>query len=267
MDGRLASSWAGTGTHPQRGTSRTQRYCRNASGNLAWSRHSNGIKGGFWTEAISGLDEEVAKRRKRIEPEPGHSMPDGDAGLNNILQAAVSLGQQLEIFCIPYCVIGGVAVQRWGEPRQTVDVDATLLTGFGCEESAIVRLLSQFDSRIENPQEFALQNRILLLKSPKGTDIDLSFGALPFEERLIERSSEWRVPRHGMIRTCSAEDLVVLKAFASRPQDWIDVEKVIIRQGQRLNRHLIVEELTPLAELKEDPELLEHLQSLLLKHP
>jgi hypothetical protein len=71
----------------------------------------------------------------------------------------------------------------------------------------------------------------------------------------------------GHIRTCSAEDLVVLKAFASRPQDWIDVEKVIIRQGQRLNRPLIIEELTPLAELKEDPQILEHLQSLLLKHP
>ena len=194
-------------------------------------------------------------------------MPDGDAGLSNILQAAVSLGQQLEIFGIPYCVIGGVAVQRWGEPRQTVDVDATLLTGFGCEDSAIERLLSQFESRINNPLEFALQNRILLLKSPKGTDIDLSFGALPFEERLIERSSEWTVPRHGMIRTCSAEDLVVLKAFASRPQDWIDVEKVIIRQSQRLNRSLVIKELTPLAELKEEPQLLEHLQSLLLKHP
>ena len=194
-------------------------------------------------------------------------MPDGDAGLSNILQAAVSLGQQLEIFGIPYCVIGGVAVQRWGEPRQTVDVDATLFTGFGCEDSAIERLLSQFESRINNPLEFALQNRILLLKSPKGTDIDLSFGALPFEERLIERSSEWTVPRHGMIRTCSAEDLVVLKAFASRPQDWIDVEKVIIRQGQRLNRSLVINELTPLSELKEEPQILEHVQSLLLKHP
>ena len=176
----------------------------------------------------------MAKRRKRLEAEPGCSKPDGKAGLNNILQAAVSLGQQLEIFALPYCVIGGVAVQRWGEPRQTVDVDATLLTGFGCEESVIERLLSQFNSRIDNPLEFALQNRILLLKSPQGTDLDLSFGALPFEERLIERSSEWTVPRHGIIRTCSAEDLIVLKAFASRPQDWIDVEKVIIRQGQRL---------------------------------
>lgn len=208
----------------------------------------------------------MAKRRKRLEANPGNSIPDNKAGLNNILQAAVSLGQQLEIFGIPYCVIGGVAVQRWGEPRQTVDVDATLLTGLGRVESAIERLLSQFNSRIDNPHEFAMQNRILLLQSQQGTNIDLSFGALPFEERLIERSSEWTVPRHGIIRTCSAEDLVVLKAFANRPQDWIDVEKVIIRQGQRLNRQLIIEELTPLAELKEDPEILEHLQTLATSH-
>ncbi len=209
----------------------------------------------------------MAKRRKRVAPELEGGLQDGDAGVNNILQAAVSLGQQLETLGIAYCVIGGVAVQRWGEPRQTVDVDATLLIGFGCEESGVEKLLSQFSSRIDNPQEFALQNRILLLKSPNGTDIDLSLGALPFEERLIERSSEWPVPRHGIIRTCSAEDLVVLKAFASRPQDWIDVEKVIIRQGQRLNRSLIMEELTPLVELKEEPQILEHVQSLFLKHP
>lgn len=209
----------------------------------------------------------MAKRRKRITAEPEFSSLDQQAGLNNVLQLAASLGKQLEAFGLPYCVIGGVAVQRWGEPRQTVDVDATLLTGLGNEESAMEQLLSRYSSRIEDPREFAIQNRILLLQSEHGTNIDLSFGALPFEERVVDRSSEWTVPRHGIIRTCSAEDLVVLKAFASRPQDWIDVEKVIIRQGQRLNRHLIIEELTPLSELKEEPAILEHVQSLLLKHP
>ncbi len=74
------------------------------------------------------------------------------------------------------------------------------------------------------------------------------------------------LPGHGDIRTCSAEDLVVLKSFASRPQDWIDVEKVVIRQGSRLNRSLIVEELSPLAELKEEPETMERLAGLFKKH-
>ena len=76
------------------------------------------------------------------------------------------------------------------------------------------------------------------------------------------RSSLWGTPGSGSIRTCSAEDLIVLKAFASRPQDWLDVEKVIIRQGTRLDRSLIVEELKPLVELKEEPEILEQVERL-----
>jgi hypothetical protein len=32
-----------------------------------------------------------------------------------------------------HCLIGGLAVQRWGEPRTTLDADFTLLTGWGEE--------------------------------------------------------------------------------------------------------------------------------------
>ena len=50
------------------------------------------------------------------------------------------------------------------------------------------------------------------------------------------------------------------------PQDWIDVEGVIIRQGNRLHNELILEELTPLVELKEEPEILERLRFLFSAH-
>lgn len=78
-----------------------------------------------------------------------------------------------------------------------------------------------------------------------------------------ERSTLWQVPGYGQIRTCSAEDLVVLKAFASRPQDWIDIKGVLVRQGAKLNRSLVLEELEPLVELKEEPEILVQLQRML----
>lgn len=208
----------------------------------------------------------MAKRAKRIETNKDIELAGGFSGLNNILQLSVEVGERLEGIGIPYCVIGGVAYQRWGEPRQTVDVDATLFVGFGNEKFIIDQVLSLYESRIESPHEFALQNRILLLRSKLGTGIDLSLGGLPFEKRLIERSSVWDIPRHGKIRTCSSEDLVVLKAFASRPQDWIDVEKVIIRQGIRLNRKLIMQELQPLADLKEEPEIMFQVEILLQKH-
>lgn len=175
---------------------------------------------------------------------------------------AVETGEYLEACGWPYCFIGGVALQRWGSPRQTVDVDAVLFAGFGDEQMFAETLTSSFESRIENPIQFAIQNRIVLLKSPEGIGIDLSLGGLPFEERMIERASFWTVPQHGKIRTCSADDLVVLKTIANRPQDWLDIENTIIRQGNKLDRSLIKKELQPLLELKEEPELMDHLDSV-----
>lgn len=39
-----------------------------------------------------------------------------------------------------FCFIVGLTLQRWGEPRETIDVDVTLLTGFGSEEPFIAAL-------------------------------------------------------------------------------------------------------------------------------
>jgi hypothetical protein len=54
--------------------------------------------------------------------------------------------------------------------------------------------------------------------------------------------------------------LIVLKAFASRPKDWIDIEGVIIRQTGKLDWTYIRLHLAPLAELKEAPEIMEELE-------
>ena len=62
--------------------------------------------------------------------------------------------------------------------------------------------------------------------------------------------------------TCSAEDLVVLKAFAARGRDWIDVEGIIVRQAGALDWPYIEEHLGPLAALKEAPEILTELAKL-----
>ncbi len=80
--------------------------------------------------------------------------------------------------------------------------------------------------------------------------------AVPFEESVTDRSSLFVFPGDVSLRTCSAEDLVVLKAFASRAKDWLDVEGVLIRQTGRLDWPYIRSQLAPLAELKEAPEIL-----------
>jgi hypothetical protein len=151
-----------------------------------------------------------------------------------------------------FCFIGGVAVQRWGEPRFTHDADLTVITGFGHETRYIDRLLQTFPSRVPDPAGFALKSRVLLLKAPNGIPIDVSLGALDYEERMVGRGSDWEAAKGASLRTCGAEDLIVLKVFAGRDGDWKDVQGVVARQSGMLDTDLILRELDPLLELKED---------------
>jgi Nucleotidyl transferase AbiEii toxin, Type IV TA system len=159
------------------------------------------------------------------------------------------------------CVIGGLAVQRWGEPRLTRDVDLSLLTGFGHEERFIDSLTQRYQARIPGAKAFALRNRVLLL-AKDGVGIDVSLAAIPFEERVIERSSWFEFLPAVNVKTCSAEDLIVYKAFADRPRDWVDIEGVLIRQGSALDLERIEIELRPLVAAKEAPGILTRLKHM-----
>jgi hypothetical protein len=176
------------------------------------------------------------------------------------------LAGELQEFCRnrqwQFCFIGGIALQRWGEPRVTQDVDLTILAGFGGESAYVDSLLERFAPRISDAAEFALENRVLLLRSESGIGIDIALGALPFEELAVQRASLFEFTPGVSLRTCSAEDLVVLKAFANRPRDWADLESIIIRQRLALDWEYIEKHLTPLAMVKEAPDILDRLQHL-----
>jgi hypothetical protein len=64
------------------------------------------------------------------------------------------------------------------------------------------------------------------------------------------------------LRTCSAEDLIVMKLFASRAIDVLDAEGVAIRNRGRVDWRYIEEQLQPLAEVKHDGAILERLSRL-----
>lgn len=183
--------------------------------------------------------------------------------MNPIFEAAHEVERVCRSAKFSFCFIGGLAVQRWGEPRMTADVDLTLITGFGGEEPFVDALLASFRGRLPDTRTFALQNRTVLLFAGNGTPIDVSLGAMPFEERTVERSSAFDVGGGATVTTCSAEDLIVHKSFAAREKDWLDVRGIAVRQGAALDRRLIWDELLPLLELKEDPRIAERLRALL----
>ena len=185
------------------------------------------------------------------------------SGVMGVLAAAA----EVETFCRRqnwrFCFIGGIAVQRWGKPRFTQDVDLTLFTGFGAEAEFIDAFLSEFDGRIHDARQFALDHRVLLARTPGGVDLDVSLGALPFEETSIHRATPWTISAKITITTCSAEDLIVFKVFAGRDRDWGDVESVLARQRGQLEADYIREQLVPLLEIKEDVESMGKLERLI----
>ncbi len=154
------------------------------------------------------------------------------------------------------CFIGGVAVQRWSEARVTRDVDLTLLTGFGGEAPFIETLLAHYPPRSPGAKEFALRSRVLLLNSPSGVGIDISLGALPFESLVVKRASPFEFAPGLMLRTCSAEDLMVMKLFASRAIDIRDAEGIAVRHDKTLDWSYVEAQLIPLAEAKDEPEIM-----------
>lgn len=183
--------------------------------------------------------------------------------MNTLFQAGREIQGFLQQQGWAFCFIGGLAVIRWGEVRMTQDIDLSLFSGFVNEEQYIEQLLNHFQSRIPDAQGFAVLNRVLLLSASNGVAVDISLAGLPFEEQMIQRASPFCfTPAHALI-TCSAEDLIVLKAFADRAKDWGDVEGILLRQGKALDVEYIVTQLAPLCELKENPEILERFHQLI----
>jgi hypothetical protein len=169
----------------------------------------------------------------------------------------LSAAAEIQSFCQregwSFCIVGGLAVLRWGKPRTTQDVDLTLITGFGNEAPFIDKLLAQFRTRRSDAREFALHNRVLLLNSTSGIGIDVALGGFPFEQLAVQRATSFEFAAGLSLITASAEDIVVMKAFAGRPQDWVDVQGILLAQHV-LDWSYILEQLKPLCELKESPE-------------
>ena len=151
----------------------------------------------------------------------------------------------------------------WGEARMTQDIDLSLLSGFGDEATYIDELLSAFPPRIPDARTFAVTNRVLLLSASNGVSMDISLAALPFEEQMVGRATPFAYAPDCSLITCSAEDLVVLKAFADRHLDRADVEGIVARRREELDAAYITDQLRPLCELKEAPEIVRKVEGLL----
>jgi uncharacterized nucleotidyltransferase DUF6036 len=135
----------------------------------------------------------------------------------------------LDELAAPSMIIGGVAVIAAGVPRQTIDIDATIL-GQGATLEDVTGAFERHDivPRIEDALAFARDHNVLLLvHRPTGVTVEVSFAWLPFEEEALSRSRAIAI-EDLELRVARPEDLIVYKATAWRDRDRSDIERLLV---------------------------------------
>lgn len=147
------------------------------------------------------------------------------APLLDAAQAALGALAQLGLQA---AIVGGFAVAVRGRPRLTKDVDLVVLADLDRLDEALAALKAAgLEPRQSDALAFARATRVLLLRHVESAiEVDLSFGALPFERELVENATVTRLGGREL-PIARAEDLLIMKSLALRPRDVADIEGLL----------------------------------------
>lgn len=159
-------------------------------------------------------------------------MADVPASVDSVYRIAGAL----ERLRMPYAFIGGVALNAWGIPRATFDLDLALSVPTG-RSGDLLAELRRIGAVVDQAFERGFRDRVqgmekLHVHLPAGDSlmaIDLFLASTPFLESVLERRVGIDLGR-GPVSVCTAADLVVLKLLADRRKDRSDVESVLLVQ-------------------------------------
>lgn len=186
-----------------------------------------------------------------------------DKNLEPFRATIEAINRLLQKFSQRGVIIGGVAVGFLGEPRYTADVDAVFL--LSTQDIPHFLKLARKEGiipRIQNAEDFARRNRVLLLKhSPTETEVDISLGIMPFEEEMVERGAVKSFANLST-RLPTPEDLIIMKAIAHRPKDLEDIRTIVVKYPA-LDHQRIKRWVKDFADLMEMPELWGQIEKIL----
>ncbi|MGH7495995.1 MAG: hypothetical protein ACREOO_26885 [bacterium] len=166
---------------------------------------------------------------------------------------------------IPYAIIGGVAVQKWGEPRATKDVDLTISIPIEKTEKFIANISRSFKGRASDLHAFARRTRVVPIYASNGCSVDISLALPGYEDAVMQRTQSFKLAPRKTVRVCSAEDLIIHKVVAGRPQDLIDLRNVIFRHGEALDHAYIRAWLKEFSLILETDEVLQRFERVWAK--
>lgn len=176
-------------------------------------------------------------------------------------KALLALTRSLRAAEVRHAVIGGIAVIIRGYDRTTLDIDAVLWDVDDRLEEVVSELeQGGFHFRYPDGIDGVEKNRLLLMENEDGFSIDLSLGLMPFELEVIDRAEDVELP-DLVIRTATAEDLVIMKLIAGRPRDKEDVGR-LAELWPEMDRVRVENYLVEFSNIMDDPVLIKRLEWL-----
>lgn len=177
-------------------------------------------------------------------------------GGSGVPEALAALAAALPGLCDGWYLFGAQAVQVWGLPRLSVDVDVTVRLGSGDALSLVDGLRGAgFDLRVPDAEDFVRRTRVLpFVHRPTRVPVDVVLAGPGPEEEFLSRARLVRIA-DADVPVISPEDLVVTKILAGRPKDLEDV-RGILRCQERLDEARIRDLLSLLEEALGQSDLL-----------
>lgn len=157
--------------------------------------------------------------------------------MNDPLQTTlVDAVEFLERHGVRYALVGGLAASLRGQPRVTADVDMVIEVDIDGALALLADInVSKFAPLFADVTEVVKTAFILPARHrTTGVKLDLAIGLSGFERQTIQRAETLELGSCH-VTVASAEDLLVMKILAGRPQDEQDIRGIIVAQADRID--------------------------------
>jgi predicted nucleotidyltransferase len=138
---------------------------------------------------------------------------------------------------VPYMLVGGLAVNYYGAPRTTGDIDISVLVN----SENIKNFLSGLRKKkfVFHAKEVLLlaktSNRFLIFDPSNAYRVDCWMPKTGFELQALNRRVQVKIGGKKIFLP-SAEDLVLFKLLAGREKDQEDLKWIVLRQKKHLDK-------------------------------
>ena len=146
-------------------------------------------------------------------------------------QALADICSQLDERSVRFALIGGIAASLRGRLRTTEDIDLVVMTDVdgalnlaaSLDAQKFVPLFPDFEKVVRTAHILALEHR------PTSITLDLAIAASGFEQQVIQRADLVNIA-DIQVYVSTAEDLILMKMLAGRPQDEQDIAGIVAEQ-------------------------------------